>query len=108
MRCFRNITLIFVLSAVYPSSVPATEWVQHQIYKGSRLCNGLDPADFDRDGLADYVTNFEDMGAIVVVLHPGPERAKAIWPSVVVGQFQRAESSCAGDLDGDGWPDVDG
>lgn len=84
----------------------AEPWTKHQMYRESRLCNGLDPADFNADGLTDYVTNFEDTGAIVVVLHPGPERAKQNWPTVRVGQFQRAESSCAGDLDGDGWVDV--
>ncbi|MCP4260684.1 MAG: VCBS repeat-containing protein [Planctomycetes bacterium] len=81
-------------------------WKQHQIYKKSRLCNGLDPADFNRDGLVDYVTNFEDAGRIVLVLHPGAAQCKQNWPSVLAGQFDRVESSCAGDLDGDSWPDV--
>jgi hypothetical protein len=92
--------------AWYPGWAGAETWTKHQIYKKTRLCNGLDPADFNRDGLTDYVTNFEDTGAIVVVLHPGPERTRQPWPAVTVGQFDRAESSCAGDLDGDGWPDV--
>lgn len=84
----------------------AEPWTRHQIYKKTRLCNGLDPADFNRDGFMDYVTNFEDTGRIVAVIHPGPDRVKAPWPAIVVGDFDRAESSCAGDLDGDGWPDV--
>ena len=98
--------VVLILSIAYSGLVMAEPWTKHQIYRKSRLCNGLNPADFNQDGLTDYVTNFEDTGTIIVVLHPGPEHAKGTWPSVVVGQFQRVESSCAGDLDGDGWLDV--
>ena len=98
--------VVLILSIAYSGLVMAEPWTKHEIYRKSRLCNGLNPADFNQDGLTDYVTNFEDTGAIVVVLHPGPEHAKGTWPSMVVAQFQRAESSCAGDLDGDGWLDV--
>ena len=98
--------VVLILSIAYSGLVMAEPWTKHQIYRKSRLCNGLNPADFNQDGLTDYVTNFEDTGTIIVVLHPGPEHAQGTWPSVVVGQFQRVESSCAGDLDGDGWFDV--
>ncbi len=98
--------LLIVLTVVTSCMGASSEWVRHQIYKDTRLCNGLDPADFNRDGRTDYVTNFEDTGKIVVVLHPGADKAKEAWPTILAGTFDRAESSCAGDFDGDGRPDI--
>jgi len=98
--------LIVLVSGVACLGMSSPEWTRHQIYRKTRLCNGLDPADFNRDGLIDYVTNFEDTGEVVLTLHPGAEKAKHAWPTVLAGTFDRVESSCAGDLDGDGWPDV--
>ncbi|MCP4614124.1 MAG: VCBS repeat-containing protein [Planctomycetes bacterium] len=103
----KHLSLILItLSLISCGLAKDKTWTKHQIYRGSRLCNGLDPADFNRDGFLDYATNFEDTGKIEVVLHPGSSLAKDTWPNVLVGKFDRAESSCAGDLDGDGWPDV--
>ena len=87
-------------------SLSSHAWTHHKVFRKTRLCNGLDSADVNGDGFLDYVTNFEDIGEIVVVRHPGSGKATADWPATVVGKFGRAESSCFGDLDGDGWPDV--
>jgi len=84
----------------------AEPWQRHQIYDASRLCNGLDAADVNADGFHDYVTNFEDTGRIVVMRHPGAKDAREPWPWTEIGRFERVESSCFGDFDGDGWPDV--
>ena len=81
-------------------------WTMHKIYRATRLCNGLDAADADKDGLQDYITNFEDSGKLVLMRNPGTAVAKGAWPATVIGRFRRVESSCFGDLDGDGWPDV--
>ncbi len=81
-------------------------WQRFQIYDDTRLCNGLDAADVNKDGLTDYVTNFEDTGKVVVMLHPGHEDSTKPWPVVPIGRFDRVESSCFGDFDGDGFPDV--
>ncbi len=73
----KHLSLILItLSLISCGSAKDKTWTKHQIYRGSRLCNGLDPADFNRDGFLDYATNFEDTGKIEVVLHPGPSLAK--------------------------------
>ncbi len=96
-----------ILFAISLSSAIADEtWQRFQIYDDTRLCNGLDASDVNKDGLTDYVTNFEDTGKVVVMLHPGNAEATKPWPTVQIGKFGRVESSCFGDLDGDGFPDV--
>ena len=102
----RTATLILMMAIMCGGSVEAESWKKHQIYRKTRLCNGLDPADFNRDGFMDYVTNFEDTGTIVIVFHPNLQGVRNGWPNVIAGQFDRAESSCAGDMDGDGWCDI--
>lgn len=83
---------LLILSFAGTEMVTAEPWTRYQIYKKTRLCNGLDPADFNRDGLMDYVTNFEDTGSVVLVLHPGPDRAKKTWLSVLAGKFDRTDA----------------
>ncbi len=82
------------------------EWPMHTIYLGDKLCNGLDGRDINGDGLTDYVTNYEDNGNIVIMFHPGLDKAKEPWPSILIGNFPTAESCCFGDVDGDGNADV--
>lgn len=106
MASLRTAALVLVMAITCRGSIESECWKRHQIYRKTRLCNGLDPADFNRDGFMDYVTNFEDTGTIVIVFHPGLEGIRNGWPNVIAGQFDRAESSCAGDMDGDGWCDI--
>jgi len=73
---------------------------------GLPLPNGLDRADVNRDGLPDYVTNYEMSGAVRVAFHPGVDAARAPWPAVEVARVRNAESVAFGDLDGDARPDV--
>jgi len=81
-------------------------WDRHRIHYHSILCNGLDPADINGDGFWDYVTNYEDDGNIIISVHPGLEKVKEKWPTLTIGSVPSNESSCFGDFDGDGNPDV--
>ncbi|HLL89054.1 MAG TPA: VCBS repeat-containing protein [Tepidisphaeraceae bacterium] len=103
--------LRFTKPAATPPPPPppaATTWNRHIIHNGSKLGNGLHPADINGDGLADYVINFEDVGDIRLIVHPGVNspQMKQEWQSFNVARFRTAESSTFGDLDGDGFPDV--
>jgi hypothetical protein len=93
--------------AIAPS--PAAQvWNKHVIHNGSKLGNGLNPADINGDGLLDYVTNYEDTGDIRLIVHPGlnSPQLKKDWQSLDIARFRTAESTALGDLDGDGFPDV--
>ncbi len=59
----KHLSLILItLSLISCGLAKDKTWTKHQIYRGSsRQCNGLDPADFNRDGFLDYATNFEDI-----------------------------------------------
>lgn len=83
------------------------EWVMHPVDNpGDWLPNGLTAVDVNKDGYDDYVTNYEYRGLVRVAFHPGEYLGDSPWSSADVGQFANAESSSAGDLDGDGQVDV--
>ena len=41
--------IVLIISIGCSDFVRAEVWTKHQIYKKTRLCNGLNPADFNRD-----------------------------------------------------------
>ncbi|MEW4569933.1 VCBS repeat-containing protein [Tautonia sp. JC769] len=81
-------------------------WVRHTIDDSSQGADGVRLADLDGDGLLDLATGWEEGGIVRVYRNPGPDRAKAPWPSVIVGQVASPEDAVIVDLDGDGFPDV--
>jgi len=95
--------LTFVLGAVSPAG---PQWARHTIDAGSRGADGVRLADFNRDGFPDIVTGWEEGGRIRVCLNPGPARAKAPWPALVVGEVGSPEDAVFADLDGDGTLEV--
>ena len=78
----------------------------HVIDNSSRGADGVRLADFDRDGLRDIVTGWEEGGVIRVYQNPGPAKADSPWPKVTVGKVKSPEDAVFVDLDGDGALDV--
>jgi len=82
-------------------------WTMHVIDNPNfRLPNGLDSADADGDGWLDLLTNYEWNGYLRIAFRPPRDVVAEAWPAVTVGRVPNAESSCFGDVDGDGDPDV--
>ncbi|WP_169974908.1 FG-GAP repeat domain-containing protein [Tautonia rosea] len=84
----------------------AEGWLHHTIDRSSQGADGVRLADLNGDGLLDLATGWEEGGIVRVYLNPGPDRAKAPWPAVTVGQVVTPEDAVIVDLDGDGFPDV--
>lgn len=93
-------------SAAFPEL--GAEWPMHPVDNpGDWLANGLDIADVNDDGYADFLTNYEWSGRLRVALHPGPNlRPFALWPAIDAGHVANAESAAFGDLDGDNYRDI--
>ncbi|WP_152053884.1 FG-GAP repeat domain-containing protein [Tautonia marina] len=81
-------------------------WVRHTIDDSSSGADGVRLADLNGDGLLDLATGWEEGGIVRAYLNPGPDRAKAPWPAVTVGQVASPEDAVIVDLDGDGFPDI--
>jgi hypothetical protein len=81
-------------------------WLRHTIDSSSRGADGARLADVNADGLMDLVTGWEEGGRIRVCVNPGPDRTKAPWPAVTVGEVRSPEDAVFVDLDGDGALDV--
>lgn len=105
-----NIMFGFLARGTLPARSGSQVWKLHVIDNpGMVLPNGLDPGDVDKDGFLDYVTNYEWDGNVRVAFHPGsvdPAILHEPWPAITVGRVANAESSCLGDVDGDGNLDV--
>lgn len=94
-----------------PYKTREDEWTMRKVHNSSKpfdfLANGLTSWDLNGDGYADiYLTQYEFLGNIYVIERPEDPLTAKEWPSVRVGTLKNAESSCFGDLDGDGYPEV--
>ena len=81
-------------------------WKLHVIDDGYSGADGVRLADLNQDGLLDIATGWEEAGITKVYLHPGKEKVKDKWPSVVVGETPSVEDAVFIDLDSDGYMDV--
>ena len=81
--------------------VPGEPWRRHTIDASSRGADGVKLGDFNRDGLADIVTGWEQGGIVRVYQNPGPWNARAPWPQFTVGEVKNVEEAIFTDLDGD-------
>ena len=105
MRCI--LLFVFLLSG----AVSGESWKRHTIDSsnravGKRGADGVRLADVNGDGHLDIATGWEEGGAVVVYLNPGPSKARKEWPSVTVGSVQGVEDAVFADLDGNGAIDV--
>lgn len=81
-------------------------WKRHTIDAGSRGADGVRVADVNADGLPDLTTPWEEGGQTRLYVHPGVEKVRQPWPSVIVGRARAPEDAVLVDLDGDGRLDV--
>jgi hypothetical protein len=81
-------------------------WSRHVIDASLSGADGVRIADINYDGLTDITTGWEEAGYTKVYLHPGYNRVKEKWPSVIVGATPAVEDAVFADLDNDGAIDV--
>lgn len=77
-------------------------WKRHTIDDASRGADGVKMGDWNRDGLLDIVTGWEEGGRVAVCLNPGPSKVREKWPALTVGEVKNVEEAIFADLDGDG------
>lgn len=107
--------LLLMLSLLVVASLPAAEllsdqvvvdagalWKRHTIDNTSRGADGVKLGDYNRDGLQDLVTGWEEGGVVRVYTNPGPAKSREPWPQISVGVAKNVEEAIFTDLDGDG------
>jgi hypothetical protein len=97
---------VVIIALASTDSARADGWTMHTIDDASRGADGVRLADFNKDGLPDVVTGWEQGGEIRLCINPGPAKSKGEWPSVTVGHADDAEDAMPADLDGDGAIDI--
>ncbi len=98
------ITLLFFSG--FSSMAQQDYWTRHTIDDADSGADGVRLADVNDDGLMDITTGWEEAGFTKVYLHPGHQRGKDRWPSVVVGTTPAVEDAVFFDYDNNGRPDV--
>jgi FG-GAP-like repeat len=83
-------------------TVPGAPWKRHTIDSTSKGADGVKLGDFNRDGLPDIVTGWEEGGVVRIYANPGPAKAREPWPQTTVGEVKSVEEAIFADLDGDG------
>jgi hypothetical protein len=81
-------------------------WEMHTIDASSSGADGVKLADINNDGLLDITTGWEEGGITKIYLHPGKEKVKELWPSVIVGETPSVEDAVFMDVDNDGQLDI--
>jgi len=101
-------TAVLTVTAVALALAAAAHaaWPRHVIDDSSRGADGVRLRDVDADYDQDIVTGWEEGGITRVYLNPGPEKSKAKWPAVTVGQTPNVEDAVFFDVDRDGACDV--
>ena len=91
---------------LFPTVEQTSSWTRHTIDDSLHGADGVKLGDVDGDGLTDLVVGWEESGAVVVYLNPGPLLAKSPWQAVTVGEVGAVEDAVFVDLDDDGHLDV--
>lgn len=106
LKCNLRVLSTVALMIMFSSNASAQHWARHSIDQSSKGADGVRLADFNRDGLLDIVTGWEQGGIVRVYRNPGPNLAKKPWPAVTVGTAPSVEDAVFVDLDCDGNLDV--
>lgn len=90
---------------------PAAPWRRHAIDPANPAAHlsgadGVKSGDLNGDGLADFVTGWEEGGKVRICLHPGKDGVRDPWPAITVGNVPSPEDAVFADLDADGRLDV--
>ena len=102
------ITLLLAVLIISSAGDTPAEWAEHRLDKeGGHGADGVKLADVNGDGLLDIVSGWEQMGQARIYIHPGKEKVKEPWPSVIAGTNLGApEDAVFCDLDNDAAMDV--
>lgn len=103
---FIVLTGVFLLFSCSDKNPKNPFWNIHIIDASFSGADGVRLADVNKDGLVDVTTGFEEGGFTKVYIHPGMEKVKQPWPSVIVGKTPDVEDAVFADLDRDGAMDV--
>jgi hypothetical protein len=103
---FRSTACLAASLVFFSLPLQAEPWQRHTIDRTSRGADGVRLADANGDGRLDIATGWEEGGVIRVYLNPGPDKARAEWPRVTVGEVKSPEDAVLVDLDGDRRMDV--
>jgi hypothetical protein len=98
-----KILFIVFLSVVYGHS---QNWEMHTIDASSNGADGVKLADINKDGLLDIATGWEESGITKLYFHPGKDKVKELWPSVIVGKTTSVEDAVFIDINNDGQLDI--
>ncbi len=107
MRIF--ILLFFILFTLFFSETTHAQhspWTIHVIDSSLSGADGVKLADVNNDGHMDIATGWEEAGYTKVYLHPGYDKVRQNWPSVIVGNTPSVEDAVFADLDKNGAFDV--
>lgn len=85
---------------------PEKIWKRHIIDSTLKGADGVRLLDVNNDSLMDIATGWEESGITKIYLHPGYDKVKDKWPSVVVGKTPSVEDAVFADIDNDGFFDV--
>ncbi|MBK8040726.1 MAG: VCBS repeat-containing protein [Verrucomicrobiaceae bacterium] len=112
-RCFLGSAFVLLVAKLMAAGVSSEvivvsgePWRRHAIDASSRGADGVKLGDFNRDGLPDIVTGWEEGGVVRVCMNPGPEKAREPWKSISVGEVKNVEEAIFADLDADGQLEV--
>jgi hypothetical protein len=85
-----------------------SSWRRHVIDDQSVGADGIKMADWNHDGLADWVTGWEEGGKIRIYTHPGTKDVRNLkkWPTLTVGKVADPEDAVFIDFNQDGALDV--
>ncbi|MBP2160436.1 MULTISPECIES: VCBS repeat-containing protein [Asticcacaulis] len=81
-------------------------WARHAIENRLFGSDGTRIQDVNRDGLPDIIGSWENAKLTGIYFHPGYDKVRDRWSSVIIGSTPDAEEALLVDLDNDGQFDV--